>query len=189
MAYLFEPDAATFLQLRDYYKSNNRVQLHNFALAGTTGVRSLRLFPMGFENTIRAYKKNQADAMEYTYDISVQSATFLCRQQREAISSGLCNVTSLPPSKNEENRTKCTTYTVLSVDVEGADWEVFKAAHKTGCRWDLVILEGEGDANTTKEMGYEMVLHVAYNYVYHYRAEKDTAGKSADEIIRKARSK
>ena len=56
-AWLFEPDAAPFLQLRKNYAGHPRVKLHNFALAEKTGIQTLRLFPMGFENTIEGQLK------------------------------------------------------------------------------------------------------------------------------------
>eukprot|EP00546_Thalassionema_frauenfeldii_P021930 CAMPEP_0178896046 /NCGR_PEP_ID=MMETSP0786-20121207/933_1 /TAXON_ID=186022 /ORGANISM="Thalassionema frauenfeldii, Strain CCMP 1798" /LENGTH=193 /DNA_ID=CAMNT_0020566361 /DNA_START=290 /DNA_END=868 /DNA_ORIENTATION=- len=115
-AWLFEPDASTFLQLRENYANHPRVKLHNFGLSSKGEITTLRLFPMGFENTIQGNKSNQADKMEFSYDISVQDAAVLCQQQRKAISSGLCDVVS-----NEETDEK-KSYTVLSIDAEGADW-------------------------------------------------------------------
>ena len=160
-AWLFEPDAATFLQLRENYASHPRVKLHNFALSSKTEIDTLRLFPMGFENTIRQKKANQADKMEYSYDISVQNATLLCQQQREAISNGLCDVAS------DEGIEKKVTYTVLSIDAEGVDWKIFRSAHKMGFRWDLLITEGRKDEPA--KLGYKLVLEKAYNAIYEYR--------------------
>lgn len=166
-AWLFEPDAATFLKLRNNYANHPRVKLHNFGLSSMSEIITLRLFPMGFENTIQKSKSNQADSMEFSYDIAVQNATLLCEQQRQAISNGLCDVETTTRVTGETTKRK--QYTVLSIDAEGADATIFRSAHKMGCHWDLVITEGR--TKEAAKLGYELVMEKAYNSIYAYRGK------------------
>ena len=147
-AWLFEPDAETFLTLRSMYASasNNptTVNLFNIGMSDETSLAKLRTFPMGHENTIIKSKNNQYDEMVFEYSIGVFHSKLLCEQQKQAKKQGICD------------------YSVLSVDVEGADGKVIYAAHKAGCTWDLLIAETPHSIPSQ----YYFVLKSGYNHIY-----------------------
>lgn len=164
-AWLFEPDASTFLKLRQLYSGthSSTVEMFNVALSSFTGLQRLRVFPIGFENTIVKGKSNQFDSQVDEYSVGVFNAGLLCEQRRKAEDEGLCLVAS--SSHPEINR----SFAVLSVDVEGVDGAVVVAAHAdAGCTWDIVIVETVNPALLEKmqNIGYNLVLRSAYNHIF-----------------------
>ena len=133
-AWLFEPDASSFTKLRNLYGQvespwRSTVQLFNIALAGSRGVVKMKFFPMGLENTL-TNSTRQFDSQEYEYFVAAEPGDLLCKQQQQALSAGFCR-----QSDGEGD------FTVLSIDVEGHDAMVLKAAFEQRCDWDLVVAE------------------------------------------------
>ena len=158
-AWLFEPDAATFTKLRNQYgrkgtRFGSKVRLFNMGVGLRRDIVKMKFFPMGFENTIVEYNRNQYDSQEYETYVVVENGKLLCEQQTRAIEAGLC--------RTDTN----TTFTLLSVDVEKADAGVLAAAHSSGeCHWDVVVAENESKWKM-KEMGYRGLFVSQYNTVY-----------------------
>ena len=128
-----------FLKLRKRYGRERRVDLFNLALSSEeAGLQKLRVFPMGFENTIVSTHHKQADEPTFEYTIAVHHASLLCKQLQEARKAGLCEAND---GKGTQRDPVERDWTVLSVDVEGADAKVIWAAHQDdSCRWDVVSI-------------------------------------------------
>merc|ERR1712232_688425 len=120
---------------------------------GDHGVQKMKFFPMGFENTLVKEKTNQYDSVEYQAWVVVEDAKMICEQLRQATADGIC--------QDQGGH----DFTVLSVDVEGYDMAVIKAAHKDGCKWDVVIVESP-DISWMRQMGYVALFKSAYNTVF-----------------------
>ncbi|CAE8605700.1 unnamed protein product [Polarella glacialis] len=162
-AWLFEPDASLFMKLRDMYARvgsalADKVELFNMALAASAGLENYRVFPMGFENTIVQSKLNQYDQPLYNYSIAALKADLICTQQKAALQAGLCRVDD-----------GSGDFTVLSIDVEGADSRIIRTAHEAGCRWSILIIESPGDTlMELSQLGYRFVVKNHYNYILVY---------------------
>lgn len=176
--YLYEPDAGNFLKLRDIYQHDEKTSLFNFGLGTSNQILPLRVFPLGLENTIVSSKRNQFDGLAYHYSIGIVDADILCQQLREALKQGLCNIhcsgdnCKTPASrwhgKSNDESVGLQTFTVLSVDIEGAGADVVRAAHRKcgDIGWDLLILETPPGYDEMKKMGYEWMFKDRFNDIY-----------------------
>ena len=188
--FLYEPDAGNFVKLREIYRQDKpqhtRTELFNFGLGASNEIVRLRVFSsLGLENTVVSSKSGQFDELTYQYSISVVDADILCRQLRAALEQGLCNIKStssknkLPPTRwhgtPRESSVGQQTFTVLSVDVEGAGADVVYAAHRKcgDIGWDLLILETPPPESNMKKLGYEWMFKDHYNDVFRRKTAQD----------------
>ena len=159
--FLYEPDAGNFVKLRELYRQDERTELFNFGLGASDEILRLRVFSsLGLENTVVSTKSGQFDDLTHQYSISVIDADILCKQLRAALEQGACDVKSTGSSQQ--------TFTVLSVDIEGAGASVVLAAHRK-CRdigWDLLILETPPSESSMKKLGYKWMFKDHYNDVF-----------------------
>jgi len=157
-AVLFEPEAEVFLALRQRYAGasslyRSRVTLFNCGLVETAKLMEYRVFPASLESTLVKEKKRQYDsAPDYVYQIATADAELVCAQQKEFLRQGRCGA---------------EPFTVLSIDAEGYDRPIFTRIHGAGCKFDVVIIEAARNIiQPMYDMGYEVALRNAYNYVF-----------------------
>jgi hypothetical protein len=201
-AWLYEPSPEAFIKLRNLYgqvrtsrgsssnesdsrnsRSSNRarhrqrlhphVHLFNMALAYETGTSLYQSFPVGLENTLKAYDRdNQFDEVSHEYAVGTHDAAILCEQQKLALSRGDCRVTSgtgtgIGTAGGSVEGCVARDFTVLSIDAEGVDTAVLRAAHSNGCTWDLLIVESLYlTPFDMKAYGYKYIKQVSYNHIF-----------------------
>ena len=157
-AVLFEPEAEVFLSLRKRYAASSsplrgRVTLFNTALLKAANVLEYRVFPAALESTLMKERRQYDPTPDYTYQVAGADARIVCDQQKDYIQHDLCGANA--------------SFTVLSIDAEGADRLIFSRIHEVGCSFDLVIIEAAGDiVEFMKVMGYIDVFHSGYNVIF-----------------------
>lgn len=204
-AWLFEPSPEAFVKLKNLYgerttdilpsrirggarrrRGYNTVQLFNIALSNESHMASYQEFPTGLENTLTAYDRhNQFERTAgYRYTVAAQHAKVLCEQQTEALLSGDCKVGSGDGERSHirgNTSSGASSFTVLSIDAEGADTSVLEAAHSTGCTWDLLIVESlYMTPSDMKSLGYQYIKKVGYNHVFAPIKSKQPLGGKMD---------
>ena len=182
--FLYEPDAGNFVKLRTIYQQDKVTELFNFGLGTSNDILRLKVFPLGFENTIVSGKSNQYDELSYHYSISMVDADLLCKQLRNALNDGLCDIKCTGSNcgsprarwkgKKSETDEGRKTFTVLSIDIEGAGASVLRAAHRKcgDIGWDLLIIETPPGKSSMKKLGYEWIFKDKYNDVFQRATKK-----------------
>jgi hypothetical protein len=182
-AWLYEPSPEAFIKLRNLYgqvhrsrgsgdsssdsmRTHPNVHLFNMALSNATGVALFRSFPVGLENTLQAYDRdNQFDEVAHEYTVGTYNAQLLCEQQKLALSRGDCRVGEGTTGDGDDS--DGDDFTVLSIDTEGSDTSVLQAAHITGCTWDLLIIESLYlTPPDMRSYGYKYIKQVSYNHIF-----------------------
>ena len=130
------------------------VVLNNIALNGQTGydVVKFRAVPNGLGSSFRS--SNTFDKTpKAVYFIPTVPVSYLCKEYRDAISSGMCATGAT------------TTTTVLSVDTEGEGQSIMQKIQDCGLHFDIIITEGV-DHKFMRHIGYKEVLSHALNTVW-----------------------
>jgi hypothetical protein len=195
-AWLFEPSPEAFIKLKKLYghirtgtlrrgaikqPKRRRIHLFNMALSNSTHISEYQEFPTGLENALQVFDRhNQYDKSIYKYNVVAHHAGVLCEQQKVALQRGDCAVEG---SKTREVNEDISSFTILSIDTEGADTRILEAAHSTGCTWDMLIVESLYlTPSDMRSLGYRNVCKVGFNHVFardsHYRVDTNSSTPS-----------